>query len=429
MLASHSTLRLADVSVKLTMPQRGFRIAMRLAIFSDQLYAFDGKAFSTDETYVLFPLSFTVCFEQLVFLGRLHRKAERKPYVLPQPGTAFCELPYYEKLCDLWRLGRRIYPEVRRIIRENAFSWDAVWLCGPNPLSIVIAEECDRLGVPFFLVIRQNLTDQMKFGSRGIRRILLTAAARRLEKRFRTLAQDRTVFLVGAELADFYRRATRKVHVHFSASISREELQRPCSSLRSREPNRLLAVGRLSSEKGFHHLLDALAILSCRDVDWVLDLIGKGCEEPALRRQASALGLTDRVRFHGYVPFGPKLHSFFDQARVFVLPSLPGEGFPQVLCQAFTYGVPSIATTVAGIPHVIRDRLEALLVPPGDPSALAQAIELLLRSTQLQEQLQLNGRTWMRNFTIEVQRERTFEIIQREVLRNPCGGVCQQDGS
>ena len=126
-------------------------------------------------------------------------------------------------------------------------------------------------------------------------------------------------------------------------------------------------VGRLIPVKGADVFLRALAEL--KDVPWSASVVGDGPERRRLERLATALGLSDRVAFHGLVNDAARLFSAFD---LFVLSSR-SEGTPMVLFEAMAAGVPVIATAVGGVPDVVSGR-EALLVPPQDPLALAQAI-------------------------------------------------------
>ncbi|HEV2734435.1 MAG TPA: glycosyltransferase, partial [Longimicrobiaceae bacterium] len=126
-------------------------------------------------------------------------------------------------------------------------------------------------------------------------------------------------------------------------------------------------VGRLGREKGADVLLDALALL--RDLPLVASVVGAGREEASLRAQAEALGVADRVRWHGLVAEAGPLFSAFD---AFVLSSRT-EGTPIALFEAMEAGAPVVATAVGGVPDVLS-AAEALLVPSEDPARLAEAL-------------------------------------------------------
>ena len=129
---------------------------------------------------------------------------------------------------------------------------------------------------------------------------------------------------------------------------------------------RLGWVGRLTHEKGADVLVEALA----RVPSVALSVVGDGADRPVLEARASALGLADRVTWHGRLPDAGRLAGAFD---LFVLSSRT-EGTPIVLFEAIAAGVPVVATAVGGVPDVVGPG-EAWLVPPENPAALASAIE------------------------------------------------------
>jgi len=126
-------------------------------------------------------------------------------------------------------------------------------------------------------------------------------------------------------------------------------------------------VGRISREKGLDTLLDALAHL--QDLPLTVSVLGDGRERATLERRAAALGVSDRVVWHGAVPRADRLFAAFD---VFVLSSRT-EGTPIALFEAMAAGVPVVATEVGGVPDILTPT-EALLVPAEQPHALADAI-------------------------------------------------------
>lgn len=126
-------------------------------------------------------------------------------------------------------------------------------------------------------------------------------------------------------------------------------------------------VGRISHEKGPDVVIDALALLS--DARIALSIVGDGDARVAAEARAAALGIADRITWHGMVHEAASLFRAFD---VFVLSSRT-EGTPIVLFEAMAAGVPIVATAVGGVPDVVCSR-EAVLVTEEDPAALAAAI-------------------------------------------------------
>ncbi|HEY6297783.1 MAG TPA: glycosyltransferase [Streptosporangiaceae bacterium] len=153
----------------------------------------------------------------------------------------------------------------------------------------------------------------------------------------------------------------------------------PAADATSRGPV-VLAVGRLAAQKGFGTLLEAAA--RWRDIrpEPVLIIAGEGPLEAELKEQAAALGLT--VEFAGLRTDVPALLA---GAAVFVLPSA-WEGQPLVLQEALRARVPIVATRVGGTPALVGEDA-AVLIPPGDPERLAEAVRAVLTDPALAARL------------------------------------------
>jgi glycosyltransferase involved in cell wall biosynthesis len=136
----------------------------------------------------------------------------------------------------------------------------------------------------------------------------------------------------------------------------------------------LATVAVQREPKGIQHMLAALPAVAAAFPAVRYLLVGDGPHRPALEQQARDLGLADRVVFAGAREDVPRLLAAAD---IFVLPSLT-EALPTVVAEAMAAGLPIIATTVGGIPEMVRHGEAALLVPPADPDALAAAALRLL---------------------------------------------------
>ena len=147
-------------------------------------------------------------------------------------------------------------------------------------------------------------------------------------------------------------------------------------------------VGRLSPEKGFDVLLRALARLLESGADVELLLIGEGDQRPELEALAGELGCRGRVHLAG---FQAETRCYFEAMDAYALSSLR-EGLPNVVLEALAMEVPLAATRIAGVPRVIDDRRNGLLVEPGSVEELADALGRLMRDEGLREQLRREGR-------------------------------------
>jgi glycosyltransferase involved in cell wall biosynthesis len=145
--------------------------------------------------------------------------------------------------------------------------------------------------------------------------------------------------------------------------------------------NALVFAGRLGPQKALGTAFEALAAVP----DVTLAVAGDGPDRGALERRADELELGRRVSFLGSVSREQVLR-LFRAADAAVLPSA-WENFPHTVVEALAVGCPVIATAVGGVPEVVRDGENGLLVSPGDPSALAAAIARYFGDAQLRVHL------------------------------------------
>jgi len=146
----------------------------------------------------------------------------------------------------------------------------------------------------------------------------------------------------------------------------------------------IIAMGRLTAQKGFNYLIDALRVLVDMGVNCRLCIMGEGEDKERLHNQTVRLDIHERVAFLG---FQKNPYKSLARSSVFVLSSLH-EGFPNALLEAMALGVPSVATMCpTGPDELITDGVDGLLVPPADAEALAEAIERLIRNEDLRKKL------------------------------------------
>jgi glycosyltransferase involved in cell wall biosynthesis len=199
-------------------------------------------------------------------------------------------------------------------------------------------------------------------------------------------------------------------------------------------PVRLLAIGRISPEKGTHVLLDAFGRLDAA----VLDLVGdEAMPEPAMlvdldaHERVRALrplyregylrdaldrlpaGARDRVRLHGKVPHAdaPAVYAVAD---VLVSPSVCEEPFGMQNAEAAAAGIPVVTTRVGGTVEVIEDGIDGLLVPPADADALTAALERVAADPELRRRLGAAGRERaVERFSWDVIAPATLDVYRR----------------
>ena len=161
----------------------------------------------------------------------------------------------------------------------------------------------------------------------------------------------------------------------------------------------ILSVGRTVAKKGYDDLLAALALLPPR-LAWRFVHVGGGALGDRLKREATRFGIADRIEWRG-ARAQPDVLAAYREADLFVLAAKitkdgDRDGLPNVLMEAQSQRLACIATLLLGIAELIEDGGTGVLVPPGDPRALAQALAALIRDPVRRAQLAAAGEARVR---------------------------------
>lgn len=182
---------------------------------------------------------------------------------------------------------------------------------------------------------------------------------------------------------------------------------------------KILSVGTLHEVKGQAVLIDALASIAHRDVQFSCRLIGEGPDRRALADQIARHGLEHRVSLDG-ARNSLAVAAAMREADVFVAPSVPSrdgrrEGIPVVIMEAMASGLPVVASDLSGIPEIVDDGVTGRLTPPGDIEAIARALVELASDPALRDRFGREGRLRVeREFDVNASAE---QLVQRFAIR------------
>jgi glycosyltransferase involved in cell wall biosynthesis len=187
----------------------------------------------------------------------------------------------------------------------------------------------------------------------------------------------------------------------------------------------LLVAARLEPQKGHSVLLLAMKLLQAEFPALRLVALGDGSLRDELVEEVRALGLEGSVSMPGHCS---DIRDWMSAADVCVLPSF-AEGLPLFAIECLAAGRPMVATSVDGTPEIVVDGKTGILVPPGNPAALAEGIARLLCDRALAERLGAAGAKWVRErFTLTRQIHETedlYERLWRERTRNTLPQACE----
>lgn len=156
----------------------------------------------------------------------------------------------------------------------------------------------------------------------------------------------------------------------------------PSRSTHTPRNSEILYLGRLSQEKGVAILIRAFALT--KTTGWTLILAGDGPDKSELKELVRSLGIKDKTVFLGPIK---DVFQQLDRAGIYVLPSFY-EGFPMALSEAMVSGAPCLATRTHGALAIIRDDINGILTPIGDPKSMAEKLDMLMQSPLLRNALE-----------------------------------------
>ncbi len=177
----------------------------------------------------------------------------------------------------------------------------------------------------------------------------------------------------------------------------------------------IICVGRLAPVKAQDILVQAVAELVSEGRNVLLHLVGDGPDRQSLERHVDALGIRANVLFHGFTA-QDRLNEVYSQADIFALASF-AEGLPGVLMEAMAMEIPCVSTWITGVPELIRDGIDGILVPPADACAFAAGLSKLIDDPELRRRIGLAGRARILDkFHLEKNGRHLAAIFQRRAL-------------
>ena len=237
-----------------------------------------------------------------------------------------------------------------------------------------------------------------------------------LIEKFFALFTDRVVALTEGERKDYIELSVAKpekiVTIHSGVEIDRFKdsqvnIEKKKKSLGLNLQSLVVGtVGWLLPIKGPMILLKAMDRVWQKYPDVQLVYVGKGELQETLHTQALQRGLSDRVKFLGWRDDVHEIMPVFD---LFVLPSL-NEGMGRVLVEAMAAGKPVVASKVGGIPDLVKDGKNGLLVEPGDIDGLSFAIQELLSDKKIRDEMGEKGKNMAQSFSVEKMIEKINDL-------------------
>ncbi len=213
----------------------------------------------------------------------------------------------------------------------------------------------------------------------------------------------------------------KKIHViHHALASQYGSTKTSCSVEPVKSTPDIFIACRLVEKKGLDYLIQACSLLKDREISHRCLIIGDGQEQERLEGLVNRLDLVEEVHFWGALS-NHRIWEIVGPEDICIVPSVycsDGErdGIPVILLEAMAHGHPVVSTYVSGIPELITDGVNGLLVPERNPEALANAIEMLIKDGKFRSRLILEGRETVRkDFNIRDKATQLWTLIERNV--------------
>lgn len=296
----------------------------------------------------------------------------------------------------------------------------------PSHVSVLAWCVARCLGKPTFLYVGGDWGRAVRFrwlAAGAVKRLLAKPYTGLLTCLTETAMRACPTFVAGRELFNRYRHFSSSVFLYRSASHRLVDVTTlgPDQLDDQVFPERpVLYLGRIAAEKGLEPLLRAVAILRDRQENTPLTIAGQGYHLPAIQSLCRALALEDLVSFRGFINDKEQIGQLYRTHVATVVPSLT-EGSPKVVLEAMSCGACVVASRTGGIPDVVTDESNGLLVPPGDPTALAEAISRIRQDRHLRMRIRHRALATARQISLDKEVARMMQLVE--------GLFCPQLGS
>lgn len=303
----------------------------------------------------------------------------------------------------------RILKTARNLLAKS----DILWLRLPSVIAFFFWWLAKKQNKPVIMHVSGNVLIAARSQKyKGLRRLTARLASFTLHLLTRWMSRYGITLVSGGELEKLFSTPLHPVYQLDDILLSEKNLLAPRKT--KGQAKELLFVGRFDYGKGIELLLDVVEELHVEFPALRLRLAGSGPLFEPIRKKIAERGLGSYVKLLGFVHSNGPLQKLYRETDIFVLPSdsYP-EGFPRVILEAWAQGLPVVATRLAGIPYRVKNEVNGVLVTPGNPKELHDALRKLLQDADLRYRLAEGGYETIRSSTFENQARRIRKLLHK----------------
>lgn len=378
-----------------------------------------GKAYYTKNTFIQFTEELARHFEKLTLFVPVRKDAHRqnvKGYFETRPNSQlrFENGGDFANVIQYYARMPRILPVNRRRIRQLTATHDCIICRLPSLNAFYLQNVIFRSNKSccIYLVGDQEGIIEQGDKYKGPSKLLGMALAKYHTHLTRKLVMraDTSVFL-GKRLYEKYGSQCKKAEFMFTSLVRKSDIIRRDVGNWPPDPLKVVFAGRIEHEKGLSYLIEAIHLLKNQGANVKLTVCGTGTAEDACRELTQRLKLEEDIIFKGFVKLHPDLDDILMNSDIFVLPSI-SEGVPKVVLEAMAKGAAVIATDVGGVPEIVKNGENGLLIKPADTAAIVDAVGYLCQKKHAAEKLVREAYHFISQKTIEHQAQSLACILK-----------------
>lgn len=340
-----------------------------------------------------------------------HKKPAKDSWKVDLGKLKIEPLDPYVRFVDYYRLLPRKFLSWKRAAKRLLRGHDLTLIRAPSPMAPLLVNCVRRQKHPLVFMILLNLATQSDriIQSRGLKKLIYKMLLKLfIYQERKAVKNSKITYVYSQELAERHHKSGVPIKMIQDSHLRLGDITPRLDTCQGPEI-RLLRICWLIPSKGVEYLLEAVTLLLKRGLPVRLDIVGQEREagyQASLEKYAQDLGIQDKVHFSGWLPFD-RVGEAYLRNDIQILSSL-GEGTPRCIVEGFARGLPLVCSNVGGCADTLVHEQDALMVPPADPKAIADAVEKLIREGELRRKLIQNG--------LEKARQATFENLGMQFL-------------
>jgi len=301
--------------------------------------------------------------------------------------------------------------------REEIKSVDAMLVRSPSPLSVGFSYFVNRKKLFYFLVGDYlHGANNMKIS--GFRDFFVKLLVKKIDKALTSVIENRVIFVNSNMLKSKYSTVAVKIIEVRTTTLQAYDMKKRDDTCKG-ELIHLLYTGRFDFSKGLLELVHAFKILYTVRPNLRLHFVGweDNPNKPvlnALFEKVKEYSLDEFVQFHGRKKIGAELNRMYFNSDIYIIPSFH-EGFPRTIWEAMGQSTPVIATKVGGIPFLLDDKENSLLIEPKIVNEIVDAVESLISDEFLRRKIIINGYEKAKTVTLQNQSKLLISQIKNEI--------------